>query len=90
MKNVNSVVLAMCLALAAGGAFAQDNNGMAKDSMSQDQMSQNGNAHDDMKKNAMGHDMMKKDAMSKDSMDKGAMAKDASSHAMKDVRTRTA
>jgi pentapeptide MXKDX repeat protein len=79
MKNVNSVMLVMCLALGAGSVFAQD-SGMAKDSMTQ-----TNKGHDDMKKDAMRHDAMKKGAMSKDSMAKDGMSKDdKSSGAMKD------
>ena len=76
MKNVNSILFAMCLALGAGSVFAQD-SGMAKDTMSHDKMTQTGNAHDGMKKDAMGHDMMKKGAMSKDHMAKDAKSSDA-------------
>lgn len=66
MKNVNSAVLAMCLVLATGSAFAQD-NGMPKDTSQ---------THDGMKKNAMGHDTMKTGTMSKGHMAKGTMSKD--------------
>jgi pentapeptide MXKDX repeat protein len=78
MKNVNSAVLALCLVLAAGNAFAQD-NGMAKDA---NDTTQADKAHDGMKKDAMGHDAMKQDAMSKNMMTKDAMSKDANSSDM--------
>ncbi|HUN97171.1 MAG TPA: pentapeptide MXKDX repeat protein [Bradyrhizobium sp.] len=71
MKNVHSVVVAMCLVLGAGSVFAQD-NGMPKGTMSHDETTQ---AHDGMKKNAMGHDAMKMDTMSKGHMAKGTMSK---------------
>lgn len=84
MKNINSVVLAMCLAFGAGSVFAQD-SGMAKDSMSHDAMTQTGNAHDGMKKASMAHNAMKSGTMSKDNMAKNAMPMEAkSSDAMKD------
>lgn len=63
MKNVNSLVCAMCMALAAGSAFAQGNT-MTKTSMSHDETMQ---THDGMKKSGMKHKAMKMDTMSKGS-----------------------
>lgn len=78
MKNVNSVMLAMCLVLGAGNALAQD-SGMAKDTMGHDETTQAGKMHDGMKKNAMGHGAMKMDKMSKDSKSSHMMKKDDAS-----------
>lgn len=75
MKNVNSAVVALCLLLGAGSAFAQD-NGMNKDAMNHNETTQ---THDGMKKNAMGDDAMKMDTMSKDNKAKDAMSKDPKS-----------
>jgi pentapeptide MXKDX repeat protein len=70
VKKLMTVVMAACLTMAAGGAFAQD--AMKKDAMGK---------KDEMKKDAMGKkDGMKKDAMSNEShkMEKsgGMMKKD--------------
>lgn len=72
MKNVITLVLAMCLALGAGGVFAQGNT-MTKGAMSHDETTQ---THDGMKKNAMKHDAMKMDTMSKGSKSSHMMKKD--------------
>jgi len=73
MKNVNAVVLALCLVLGAGSVFAQENQ-MGQDARNHDETTQ---AHDGMKKNAMAHDTMKMDSMHKGKMAKGTMSKDA-------------
>jgi pentapeptide MXKDX repeat protein len=80
MKNVNAVVLALCLVLGAGSVFAQENQ-MGQDARNHDETAQ---AHDGMKKNAMTHDAMKMDTMHKGKMAKGAMPKDAKDSMMKD------
>jgi pentapeptide MXKDX repeat protein len=75
MKNVNSLVLAMCLALGAGSVFAQGNE-MTKGAMNHDETTQ---PHDGMKKNAMKHDAMKMDTISKGSKSSHMMKKDGMS-----------
>lgn len=78
MKNLNTVAVALGLALAAGNLVAQD-SGMAKDAMGHETTQ----AHEAMmKKHAMTHDAMKKDSMSKGKMGKAAMARDAKSGSM--------
>lgn len=75
MKTANSIVFALCLALAAGSVAAQENQ-MGKDARNHDETMQN---HDGMKKNAMEHDTMKTGTMSKDHMMKGTMRKGSKS-----------
>jgi pentapeptide MXKDX repeat protein len=82
MKNVNSIVLGVCLVFGAGSVVAQD-NGKVPDSMGHDQTIPTAKAHDGMKKGAMGHDAMKMHTMSKDHMAKDGMSKDAKDDMMK-------
>ncbi|HKT26676.1 hypothetical protein [Dyella sp.] len=71
MKNVNSVVLALCLVVSAGSVFAQENQ-MGQDARTHDETTQ---TNDGMKKKPMPHDMMKMGTMHKGKMMKGAMPK---------------
>ena len=75
MKNVNSIMLGMCLVFGAGSVFAQD-SGRVPDSMGHVQTVPPAKAHDGMKKSSMGHDAMKMHTMSKDHMAKDGMSKD--------------
>jgi pentapeptide MXKDX repeat protein len=84
MKNVNTVMMALCMAFAASSVLAQDNS-TAKDTMSHDAMKQTDAMHSDMKKDTMAHDTMKKDTMSNGATAKTTMTKDGmSSDTMKD------
>ena len=78
MKKLTIAVLACCLSLAAGGAFAQ---GMKKDTMEKGDMTKTesmgkGEMAKDMSKGEMEKDKMGKDEMAKDKMGKDEMKKD--------------
>src|SRR5690606_2851885 len=74
MNKLSTCVFSMCLALAAGSAFAADQmarDGMAKDGMSKSAMSRDGmGKHEGMSKDGMAKNGMSKSSMSRDGMGK--------------------